>query len=632
MTSSRLSPFSAVARFAGFSFFVSSLLLPAAVSGATITVNSTLDSVNPTDGLCTLREAITAANTNTPSGGVVGECAAGAAGLDTIHFSVAGTIAPTSALPIITEPILIDGYSAPGSSVNTNPVGMGLNTVLTIELNLASTGGVSLTVANTAAGSTIQGLVINRSLGAGIALSGASTVQGCFIGTNPAGTAAGPGNFDGIVIASSSNLIGGTTAAARNLISGNSGDVGVNFAFVPGETGNVIQGNLIGTNAAGTAAIANGLGVGVLDDRIGNTLIGGTAAGAGNVISGNTNDGVDLRGPNVASANPGTTVQGNFIGTDVTGTVAIANGQSGVLIGDENANNLIGGLAAGAGNLISGNVFDGVRIFNTQSNANNAVEGNKIGTNAAGTAGVGGQSAGGVSVFSPSNTIGNTAAGGPNLIAFNTGYGVGVGSPNTTGVTIAENSIHDNGFVGILVVAPPAADQFPPTLTAASISAGTLTISGTHNGSTPFNTFRIEFFSNVACDGSGAGEGQTFLGFTNISADGSGNASFGPLTFPIGAGQTIITATSTDPAGTTSAFSSCIAGGVAPPTVTATPTLTPTLIVTPTLTPTVAGVPTPTSTPLPGGAAAIPTLSPSLLALLAVTLVLAAVLLIRRTG
>jgi CSLREA domain-containing protein len=600
---------------------------------STITVNSTAD-VAANDGQCTLREAIIAANTNTASGGMLNECAAGSAGLDTIQFSIAGTIAPASALPLIIEPIFIDGYSAPGSAKNTNPVGMGLNTILTIELNLAGTGGGGLVVANTAAGSIIQGLVVNRSPLGGITLSGASTVQGCFIGTNPAGTAAGPGNFDGIVIGSSSNLIGGTTPAARNLISGNSSDTGINFAFIPGESGNVIQGNLIGTNAAGTAAIANGFGIAILDDRIGNTLIGGTAAGAGNVISGNTNDGVDLRGPNVASANPGTTVQGNFIGTDVTGTVAIANGQTGVLIGDENANNLIGGTAAGAGNLISGNVFDGVRIFNTQSNANNVVQGNKIGTNAAGTAGVGGQSAAGISVFSSSNTIGGLVGGAPNLVAFNTGQGVAV-TNFVSGVTIEENSIHDNGLLGILTVTPFGdPDMFAPTITAASISAGTLTVSGTHNGGTAGATIRLEFFSSAACDGSGFGEGQTFLGSDSLIADGSGNITFVGLPFPgVPAGQTIITATATSTAsGSSSAFSACFAAGGVPPTFTPTPTLTPTGTTTPTLTPTIAGVPTATATPVPGGAAAIPTLAPDRLVLLALALALAAVLLIRRAG
>ncbi|MDL2718860.1 MAG: CSLREA domain-containing protein, partial [Acidobacteriota bacterium] len=65
------------------------LLVPAAARAATITVNSTADT-SANDGVCTLREAITAANTNTASGAAAGECAAGAAGLDTIAFAIPG--------------------------------------------------------------------------------------------------------------------------------------------------------------------------------------------------------------------------------------------------------------------------------------------------------------------------------------------------------------------------------------------------------------------------------------------------------------------------------------------------------------------------------------------------------------
>src|SRR5262249_1033010 len=250
--------------------FVMALLgVTGIVAAATIVVNSAADGLPADDGQCTLREAIIAANTNTASGVTLGECTAGTAGADVITFAISAggvhTIAPASALPIITEPVTIDGTSQSGWSANTNPVGMGLNTILTIELNLAGTGGGGLVVSTTAAGSIIQGLVVNRSPLGGITLSGASIVQGCFIGTNPAGTAAGPGNFDGIVIASSGNLIGGTSPAARNLISGNSNDTGINFAFIAGETSNLIQGNLIGTNFAGTAADAHGFGIALID-------------------------------------------------------------------------------------------------------------------------------------------------------------------------------------------------------------------------------------------------------------------------------------------------------------------------------------------------------------------------------
>src|SRR5207237_10730631 len=112
----------------------------------------------------------------------------------------------------------------------------------------------------------------------------------------------------------SNTRIGGNTAAARNVISGNA-SVGIKL-FDGTMTGVVIQGNYIGTNAAGTAAIGNGTGVYLL--RANNIAIGGTAAGAGNVISGNSGGGIDLTGSN-------NVIQGNLIGTNAAGKAAVGN-------------------------------------------------------------------------------------------------------------------------------------------------------------------------------------------------------------------------------------------------------------------------------------------------------------------
>src|SRR5262249_52913191 len=155
------------------------------------------------------------------------------------------------------------------------------------------------------------------------------------IGNNGAGTG------------SSNNHIGGTTAAARNVISGNV-SIGIKV-FDDTITGTFIQGNYIGTNAAGTAAIPKGDGVYLL--RPSNVLIGGTVAGAGNVISGNTGTGVNCaNGGGVGGK--GNTIQGNRIGTNAAGTAAVGNGTA-IAISDAQ-NNLIGGTVAGAGNVISG--------------------------------------------------------------------------------------------------------------------------------------------------------------------------------------------------------------------------------------------------------------------------------------
>ena len=137
------------------------------------------------------------------------------------------SIQPTSALPAITNPIVIDGYSQPGSIANTNPVGQGLNSVLKIEIDGENAGELSNGLIQITGGdSTVQGLVINRTQGAKIDLvTGNDLIEGNFIGPDVSGTAAFPApnsSGAGIQIGSLGNTIGGTTPAARNLISGNS--------------------------------------------------------------------------------------------------------------------------------------------------------------------------------------------------------------------------------------------------------------------------------------------------------------------------------------------------------------------------------------------------------------------------
>ena len=111
--------------------------------------------------------------------------------------------------------------------------------------------------------------------------------------------------------------------------------------------GDTLQGNYIGLDSSGTMAMGNSTGVSVLT---GNNML------VGNVISGNWMDGVDVTGD-------GNKLQGNLIGTDVTGTVAVGNGNSGVVV-DHATNTLIGGATAGLRNVISGNNFDGVTFTN----------------------------------------------------------------------------------------------------------------------------------------------------------------------------------------------------------------------------------------------------------------------------
>jgi hypothetical protein len=228
------------------------------------------------------------------------------------------------------------------------------------------------------------------------------------------------GNFIGVDINGSANLIGGVSVAARNVISGNISSA-INIGFSAPGLFNVVEGNYIGTDASGALALGNYYGINVYNVGASQTLIGGAAPGAGNLIAFNKNWGV---GP---AAGRGTSILGNTI---------FANGKLGI---DVNS--------------------DGV-------------------------------------------------------------------TPNTA-----------NG-----------AQNFPVLQSALTDSNGT-TVGGTLN-STPGTTFRIEFFANPSADPSGFGQGQTFLGFTSVTTAANGNASFTTAFSPAVAAGQFFSATSTGPAGT----------------------------------------------------------------------------------
>jgi hypothetical protein len=147
-----------------------------------------------------------------------------------------------------------------------------------------------------------------------------------------------------LINGSANNMVGGTTPANRNLISGNTG-TGILIESA-GSAGNVVAGNYIGTDITGTDAIANHAGIGISFSNGGNT-IGGTAVGARNIISGNF-DGV------VIALEVLDVVVGNYIGTDATGTDALGNVGTGVLLFG-GSRNTVGGTTAASRNVISGN-------------------------------------------------------------------------------------------------------------------------------------------------------------------------------------------------------------------------------------------------------------------------------------
>jgi hypothetical protein len=265
-------------------------------------------------------------------------------------------------------------------------------------------------------------------------------------------------------------------------------------------------------------------------------------------------------------------IEGNRIGTDVTGTHKLGNGTGVYLL--DSSNNTIGGTTAGAGNIISGNYGAGVAIEGIQGGSNgNTVDGNLIGTAASGTWGL--YNAFGIVVGNGSgNTIGGTAAGAGNIIAFNGRAGVWISSG--TGDAILGNSIFKNDQIGIALGVLAVVPNHPggsgsgannqenyPVLATATISGETVSIGGRVN-STPNTTLRLEFFANASTDASGYGEGQTLLGAVTVTTDANGNAHFSTsFSATVAAGQWI-TATATDTNGNTSEFSKGLQAVAAP--------------------------------------------------------------------
>ena len=279
----------------------------------------------------------------------------------------------------------------------------------------------------------------------------------------------------------------------------------------------------------------------------------------------------------------GARIEGNFIGTDPTGTQDLGNRSAGVDINGTSGSgaNIIGGAEPAQRNLISGNDSEGVFVFS--GSAANALLGNYIGTKKDGTTALG-NGTHGVDLGSGSgNTVGGSARASANTIAFNGQQGVQVGfsGVNSTGNSILRNSIFSNGGSGIDLRAdgptandPGDADAGPnglqnkPVLTSARNGSGKTTVKGSLN-STPNQTYKLQFFSNPP----GTDEGKKLIDSTNFSTDAGGNASFTfntPKSVPVGRS---VTATATDPSGNTSEFSAprTVKDGVAPAVKTVSP-------------------------------------------------------------
>ncbi|MGE5144964.1 MAG: beta strand repeat-containing protein, partial [Acidobacteriota bacterium] len=460
-------------------------------------------------------------------------------------------------------PVTIDGYTQPGTSANTNGPTEGTNAVLLIELdgvNLTPSFGFGTFIfTGTSQGSIVRGLVFNRGRSAGIQVDVSNMViEGNFIGVDPTGMTAEANGGYGIAIdgAITNVRVGGTTPAARNLISANFVGIETN-----GGTNHVIQGNLIGTNALGTGALP-GIGQGIALGHVTTGVqIGGTTPAAGNVISGNGGAGISLGSSADDNTVTDNVIQGNFIGTDVTGTLLLGNVGPG--ISSTGWNNAFGGSAAGAGNVIAGNGNSGILLLDAQGTT---IEGNLIGTDVTGTIALGNQGMG-VDLQGDNVTVGGIDPGAGNRIAFNAGTGVVV-STQGAGNAIRGNSIHDNAGLGIDLnddgaTANDLGDgdtgtnnlQNFPVVSSVTYGAST-TVAGVLN-STPNTTFQLDFYSSPGCSNFPREyvQGATYLGSGPATTDGAGNVTFNVS----GLGATVsgdrISVTATDPNGNTSEFS-----------------------------------------------------------------------------
>jgi hypothetical protein len=241
---------------------------------STITVTTVAD-----DGPGSLRQAINTANA--------------AGGTNTIAFNIPGSglhvISPTSSLPPITSPVIIDGYTQPGSKPNTSATGDNAVPTIVIDGSGISDLSQSLGLQVKADNSTVEGLVIENFGGIGVVLSGADDVlQGDFIGTNASGMTAQP-NRMGVGVIGAGDVVGGTSPASRDLVSGNDIGIGIASVAIGGpslltpEAGSVVQGDLIGTDATGAGNLGN-IVVGVALLGSGNK-VGGTAPGQANTIA-----------------------------------------------------------------------------------------------------------------------------------------------------------------------------------------------------------------------------------------------------------------------------------------------------------------------------------------------------------
>ncbi len=433
------------------------------------------------------------------------------AGADTIAFDIPGsgvhTITPLTALPANTQSVTIDGYTQPGASANTNPFGQPWNGVILIEIDGENLGSNDAGLSFNGGTAVVRGLAINRCLG---------------------------------------NLSDGEI-------------------YLVSAASAVIAGNVIGLDPTGHFVPGNGPTppIGIWNHFSTSLLIGGSNPADRNLISGHLGG----SGGIYADGSGTTTIRGNYIGTDASGSLALPNGLG---VNCIDASVVVGGSGAGEGNLISGNA-GGIGL---QACTSSTIQGNRIGTDATGTAPLGNPGGGiGATGFSVA-TIGGLGPGQGNTIAFNGSSNGGVGISVETGskVSIRGNRIYGNVPLGIDVGAfndntlgptpndATEADDIQNYPILSSVDYGTSTTVHAAFHSKPSATYNIDFYSDPAClaHPPALNQGQDFAGTTQVTTDASGNATIDfVLPVVLAVGQPV-TAIATDGTGKSSEFSQSI--------------------------------------------------------------------------
>lgn len=503
---------------------------------AGLTVNSSGDATAD-DGACTLREAITAANTDTASGATPGECIAGS-GADTINFNISGSgihrITPTIQLPTITETLNIDGTTQPGTSCEPRD--------LKIEIDSTTayaTGAYMNTMVFNSDNNILQGIATfgepddlpnNGSADSGVIFNGAGSVVRC----NNFGITAdnkSPSTELGYVnnlgdlrftAYADSSYIGGTTAGDRNVF----GDTNIGLNVDCGNINNrpeglKVFGNYFGTDVTGTAPYSN-REVDVSMSCGENIQIGSANSNERNIFAGSPIRGASIVLAPASSSGAGivgTRIQGNYFGLDPSGVarpgfasahlaVHLISFPAAALGGTDSNNhqNLVGGTNPGEANVITGfpvgvmsvaSFFDfgGGPMYSTMPVNDNTIIGNKIYDNDFGI-----ELCGDLNILT-TDFCGSMAGPNPNDSGDpDTGANDYLNKPEITAIKQVGNQItftYDLDVIG-----------------------------------SPSDQYRIEFFSNDTADTHGYGQGQNMLGAKTITASGTVTGRQATFTLP----------------------------------------------------------------------------------------------------